>query len=80
MTIFFLIAIVKCPSYAFTGLITETRFISAIYIFPAILLGIWIGNRIHVEISEERFRKMISLALMAIGVILLLKQGLAINT
>ena len=57
-----------------SGIITTTRFISAIYIFPAILLGIWLGNSIHIQISEKRFRKMISIALFIIGMILLTKQ------
>jgi uncharacterized membrane protein YfcA len=74
MTIFLLMALVRYTTYSFSGLITTTRFISAIYVFPAILLGIWLGNSIHIQISEKGFRKMISIALIIIGMILLLKQ------
>jgi uncharacterized membrane protein YfcA len=74
MTIFLIMALVRYTAYSFSGLITTTRFISAIYVFPAILLGIWVGNSIHIQISEKGFRKMISIALIIIGMILLLKQ------
>ena len=74
MTIFLIMALVRYTAYSFSGLITTARFISAIYVFPAILLGIWLGNSIHIQISERGFRKMISVALIVIGMILLLKQ------
>ena len=74
MAIFFIMALVRYTAYSFSGLITTPRFISAIYVFPAILLGIWLGNSIHLQISEKGFRKMISIALIIIGMILLLKQ------
>ena len=74
MTLFFLMALVRFTTYSFSGLITTTRFISAIYIFPAILIGIWLGNSIHIQISEKGFRKMVSIALIIIGIILLTKQ------
>jgi uncharacterized membrane protein YfcA len=74
MTLFFLMALVRFTTYSFSGLITTTRFISAIYIFPDILLGIWLGNSIHIQISEKKFRKMVSIALIIIGIILLTKQ------
>jgi len=74
MTIFLIMALVRYTTYSFSGLITATRFVSAIYVFPAILLGIWLGNSIHIQISERGFRKLISIGLIVIGMILLLKQ------
>jgi uncharacterized membrane protein YfcA len=76
MTLFLLMALVRYPSYALSGLITETRFISAVYVFPAILMGIWLGNRIHIQISEKAFRKLVSFSLIVIGMILFIKQGI----
>jgi uncharacterized protein len=75
MTFFLLMTFVRYPSYALSGLITPARFLSAVYIFPVVLLGIWLGNRIHIQFSEKRFRKMISFGLIIIGIILLIKQG-----
>ncbi len=74
MTLFLLMALVRYPSYALSGLVTTPRMISAVYVFPAVLLGIWLGNRIHLHISEKGFRKMVSLGLIVIGIILLIKQ------
>ena len=42
MTIFFLMALVRFTTYSFSGLISTTRFVSAIYIFPAIRIKIGI--------------------------------------
>lgn len=73
MTLFLLMALVRFPSYVFSGLVTFPRILSAAYIFPAVLLGVWLGNRIHVRISEAGFRKMVSAGLVVIGIILLVK-------
>jgi uncharacterized membrane protein YfcA len=75
MTLFLLMALVRYPAYALSGLITQPRFMSAVYVFPTILIGIWLGNRIHIRISEKRFRKMVSFGLIVLGIILLIKQG-----
>ena len=75
MALFLLMALVRYPSYALSGLITPARFLSAVYVFPAVLLGIWLGNRIHIQVSEKGFRKMISFGLIVIGIILLIKRG-----
>jgi uncharacterized protein len=74
MTLFLLMALVRYPSYALSGLITPARFLSAVYVFPAIFLGIWLGNRIHIQVSEKGFRKMISFGLIVIGIILFIKH------
>ena len=47
--------------------------LSALTVFPAVLLGAWLGNRIHVRISEEAFRRVVSGALVAIGILLLFR-------
>ncbi|MEW6188483.1 MAG: sulfite exporter TauE/SafE family protein [Thermodesulfobacteriota bacterium] len=74
MTIFALMAFIRLPSYLLAGLVTPPRVISALYVFPAIILGIWLGNRIHVRISEEGFRRMVSIGLILIGINLLIKH------
>jgi hypothetical protein len=71
MAIFLLTTAVRLPAYAITGLITIPRLMSAVALLPAALLGVWIGNRIHVEVSESAFRKMVSAALCLIGLLIL---------
>ena len=39
----------------------------ALAVAPAVALGAWLGHRIHLEVPESSFRKLVSLALVAIG-------------
>ncbi len=74
MAIFLMMTVVRVPSYAVLGLVTETRLWSALAVFPAALLGAWLGNRIHLRIDEMTFRRLVSAALVLIGVLLLLRR------
>jgi uncharacterized membrane protein YfcA len=71
MAIFLLTTLVRTPSYLAWGLITWPRLFSGLALLPAALLGAWIGARIHLELSESAFRKLVSLALILIGAVLL---------
>jgi uncharacterized membrane protein YfcA len=74
MALFTLMALIRIPSYALAGLITLPRIVSSLYLLPAVVGGIWLGNRIHVRISEEGFRRLVSIGLIIIGGLLLLKR------
>jgi uncharacterized membrane protein YfcA len=74
MAIFLLVTLVRVPSYLASGLITWPRVVSALAVAPAVALGAWLGHRIHLEVPESSFRKLVSLALIAIGALLLLRQ------
>lgn len=67
MTIFLLIAMVRIPSYAVGGLLTTPRLWSALFVLPAVLLGAWLGHRIHLQLSEKAFRRVVSAALVLLG-------------
>jgi uncharacterized membrane protein YfcA len=71
MAIFLLMTAVRVPSYAAFGLVTEPRLWSALIVMPAVVLGAVIGNRIHLRIEESTFRRLVSAALLAIGILLL---------
>ncbi len=71
MAIFMLISFVRVPAYALLGLITLPRLCSAGALLPAALLGAWLGHRIHLGISEQRFRQLVSVALCILGLLLL---------
>ena len=75
MAIFLLMTAVRVPSYAAFGLITPVRLWSALAVLPAVICGAVIGNRIHLEIGEASFRRLVSAALLAIGLLLLLPDG-----
>ena len=71
MTIFLVTAFLRVPNYLVAGLITWERVLSAVCLLPALGLGLFVGQRVHLTISEERFRKLIYLALLCIGLSLL---------
>jgi uncharacterized membrane protein YfcA len=74
MAIFLLMTLVRVPSYAAFGLITWPRLVSAVAVLPAVLFGAWIGNRIHLQLEEDSFRRLVSVALVAIGIVLLAQR------
>lgn len=73
MTIFLFTAAVRLPTYVASGLLTAPRLMSAAVLLPAALLGGFVGHRIHFELSETFFRKLVSIALCVIGVLLLFR-------
>ena len=73
MAIFMLATFVRIPAYAFSGLLTTPRIVSAAMLLPIALLGAWIGNRIHLQLSESRFRILVGAALGLMGALLLLR-------
>jgi uncharacterized membrane protein YfcA len=71
MAIFLLMTVVRVPSYAALGLVTAPRLWSALAVMPAVLFGAFIGNRIHLSLEEGTFRRLVSGALVVIGLLLL---------
>lgn len=74
MAIFLLMTVIRVPSYAVFGLITAPRLWSSLAVFPAVLAGAWIGNRVHLRIDEATFRRLVSVALVLIGLVLLAQR------
>jgi len=74
MAIFLLMAFVRVPSYIVFDLFSWPRVISAGAVLPAVLLGAWIGNNIHLRLGEDTFRRIVSVALLVIGIVLLARQ------
>jgi uncharacterized membrane protein YfcA len=73
MAIFLVMTLVRLPSYAALGLITAERLWSTALVFPAVLIGAAVGNRIHLTISELTFQRLVAVALLLIGLLLLIK-------
>jgi len=74
MAIFLVVTAVRLPSYAFSGLLTAERLYSALLVLPAALVGGLIGHRIHLQLSEQQFRRSVSVALALLGVLLLARM------
>ncbi len=69
MTIFLMMTFVRVPSYVVGGLVTVPRLWSSLAVMPAVLLGAWVGNRLHLSISERRFRTLVSILLVILGLL-----------
>ena len=74
MAIFLLQTCLRIPAYAVGGLLTPARLWSGLMLLPAALLGTWAGQRLHVQLSESAFRRLVSALLGVIGVLLLVKH------
>jgi uncharacterized membrane protein YfcA len=71
MALFGFMTVIKIPSYWIAELITLPRLWSALAVLPAVILGAWIGNRIHLRLEERTFRRLVSVALVVLGLLLL---------
>lgn len=70
MAIFLLMTLVRVPTYGALGLITEERLWSTVAMLPAVAVGAFIGNRLHLRLDERSFRLLVALALVALGALL----------
>ena len=73
MAIFLVLGLLRLPTYGLSGLLTLPRLTSAAAIFPVVVLGAWLGNRVHLDISEQTFQRLVAVALAGIGVSLLVR-------
>jgi uncharacterized membrane protein YfcA len=73
MAVFVAMTLLRVVNYTAQGLITMPRLWSGLALLPVSLLGVWIGQRIHVTIAERTFRRLTSGLLGAIGILLLVR-------
>jgi uncharacterized membrane protein YfcA len=74
MAIFLLMTAFRLPSYAAFGLITAPRIWSSLALIPAAMLGAFLGDRIQLRIDEATFRRLVSVGLVIIGIMLLVRS------
>lgn len=67
------LSVVRGAGYYAVGEFTRESLVLFAAAFPAMLIGIYIGNRIHLGISEVAFRRLVILVLFICGVPLLLR-------
>ncbi len=73
MGIFCLTSLLRIPTYLLTGLLTLRRFEGTLLLFPAAAAGALLGDRLHLELPEATFRRLVSIAIALIGLLLLLR-------
>jgi len=72
-TIFLLDGANRIASYALSGFLNERFLGILIWLAPMMALGIFVGRRLHADISQTAFRRGISVLLILSGSILLFK-------
>jgi uncharacterized membrane protein YfcA len=69
------LGVLRGVGYWAVGEYTRDVLITVAIALPMMLVGIFIGNRIHTGLSDLAFRRLVGAALMASGAALLLKSG-----
>lgn len=69
------LVVLRGAGYWAVGEYTREALVTAAIALPMMFAGIFIGNRIHTGLSELAFRRLVSGALMASGLVLLVKSG-----
>lgn len=73
MAIFLFMGLVRIPTYTLTGLITIPRLWAALALFPVVMFGALLGQKVHLKMEEITFRRVVGTALAVIGVILIFR-------
>jgi uncharacterized protein len=69
------LVVLRGAGYWAVGEYTRDVLIMAAVALPLMLCGIFLGNRVHTGLSEQAFRRLVSGALVASGLALLVKNG-----
>lgn len=64
---------IRIFGYGLSGFYNQHVILLALISFPILLLGLYIGHRIHLSISNHAFGRVISILLLCSGLVLLLK-------
>ncbi|RLE35843.1 MAG: hypothetical protein DRJ61_02270 [Acidobacteria bacterium] len=73
MVLFLMMGVIRLPSYIALGLITPARLVAGAAVLPAVLVGAVVGHLIHIDLSERIFRRIVSAALVVLGLLLLVR-------
>jgi len=63
----------RMTGYALNGLFTSQVLWLVLTLVPVLFAGMYVGHHLHIKINEQRFNQIISLLLMASGVMLIVK-------
>jgi uncharacterized protein len=69
------LVVLRGAGYWAVGEYTRDVLIMAAVALPLMLCGIFLGNRVHTGLNEQTFRRLVSGALVASGLALLVKNG-----
>lgn len=64
----------RITGYALTGLYTSQVLMLVVLLTPVLVLGMYVGNHIHLNIKQHQFNRVISLLLLFSGMMLIYKS------
>lgn len=59
--------------YAYSGLMTKSVIITALLLIPSILIGLYLGTKLHHQVNEKQFRKVLAILLVVVAIALIVK-------
>lgn len=71
--ILFGLGIFRGLGYAFVGSYDRETLIACLIAVPIMLIGVWIGNRIHANLVDVAFKRLVAVILIASGLPLLMR-------
>lgn len=74
-TVFLIDGGMRMVGYASTGLFTGPALSLVVILLPVLLIAMYVGNHLHIKIDQGRFNQVISIMLMASGIILIIKSS-----
>ena len=72
-TIFLLDGANRLAAYFFSGMLTLQFFTTLTMALPVMMIGIYLGGRVHTTVSQETFRRGIGMLLICSGIALLIR-------
>lgn len=64
---------IRITGYGFTGFYSQELLMLALLSFPLLLIGLFLGHRIHLRIDQRLFSRLISALLLVSGLVLFVK-------
>lgn len=74
LAVFLATSVVRIPTYFASGIAGVSSVASALLVLPVCLLGLVVGNHLHVTVSERSFRRGTALVLALLGILLLVRH------
>jgi hypothetical protein len=72
LCVFFITGLIRIPVYTLQDMIHGSNIRAALLVLPAVLLGTYLGNHLHINIDERTFKKGISVVLCILGILIIL--------
>ncbi len=63
--------------FFYKGLVNAETLSWNLYLLPALLLGVWLGDKVHHRVNEGTFRRIVMFGLMVMGCAFLLRLALS---